>query len=129
MYKGLASGATLYTSILVPNLEFTVVLREVVFYCGDPSAAVSNSIVVTCQFGYGEGATIAAYDSGTTSSVNPIFVRQSANTIFENIGPYSDTYTNIYNVVNTSESEASWDVTISGWVIQGKNTVEMANNT
>ena len=120
-WQGVAPGATITLKLEVPTAPFTAVIREITAYCGNPSPTAPNSWVMTSPRSFNGTPTIAAYDSGITSSSNPIFIRQACSTVFQNIGVVGS-LTTMWSITNTAAIAASdWDFTVSGWVLTGSN--------
>lgn len=126
-WQNLPSGGSVTCYLNAPSEVLTVVLRTVTFYWGAPSAVVSNSAVVLDLQADNGRPTIVSFDSGTTSSLNPIWQH------FDGFWPIQPTpqsigFIPLFNVVNTSNSAASVDVYLGGWLLIGQPKDEILVN-
>jgi hypothetical protein len=117
-YQGLEPGDSAICQVKVGNPAATIVIKDVSYYFGSPSAVVSNSVVLLDLIAAVGIPTVDAFDSGESGSTNPIWIQHPRNYAFANI-VYSGEFVSIFKVTNTSESEAAVDVTVSGWALGG----------
>lgn len=127
-WQNLASGASITCYLNAPSQVYTICLRTITFYFGAPSAAVSNSVVLLDDNADNGRPTIVSFDSGTTSSINPIYEHFDGFWPLQS-SPISVGFVPLFSVVNTSVSAASVDVFVGGWALTGFSPSEFLINT
>ena len=122
-WQNLGSGDGIYCQASGPPGTYTVVLRTVTYYFGAPSAIATNSVVVYLVDADSGNPTVDAYDSGITGSGNPLYIVHAPNLVLR---PFTivDDPVDIMAIVNTSESDSSVDVALSGYVLAGAPPVD-----
>lgn len=117
-WQNLPIGQSVSLYAVAPPESLTVVIRTVSFYWGAPDVESGNSAVLLDLNANNGVPTIVAFDSGLTSSINPIYET------FDGFWPLSPTPPSIgdvpvFQVANTTVHSASVDVYVGGWVLTG----------
>lgn len=118
VWQNLAPGSELHIELNTEDELVTPVLRFVTFYFGSPSGVASNSAVVLAVNSDSGLPTVAAYDSGVTGSTNPIYISLPVTVALPAINTGGG-FDEILRVVNTSDSTANVDVSVSLWLLNG----------